>query len=45
MKTRILLAWLIVVVPLAWGVSQSLKKAMPLFRPVPAAAPVGTSGR
>jgi hypothetical protein len=34
---KLLLIWIIVGIPLAWGVMQSVKKSMPLFSP-PAAA-------
>lgn len=27
------LIWLVVILPLAWGVTQSVKKARPLFEP------------
>lgn len=39
MKTKIKLglAWLVVGVPLAWGVLQSVKKSMPLFGASPSA--------
>jgi hypothetical protein len=33
------LIWLLVIVPLTWGVTQSVKKAMPLFRGGEVAAP------
>ena len=29
---KLTLAWLFVVIPLAWGVTQSVKKSMPLFK-------------
>lgn len=40
---RIAVAWLLVGVPLGWGVTQSVKKAMPLFGVggVSKAAPAG----
>jgi len=28
---KLVLAWLFVVLPLGWGVTQSVKKSMPLF--------------
>jgi hypothetical protein len=28
---KLLLAWLLVAVPLGWGVTQSVRKALPLF--------------
>jgi hypothetical protein len=31
-KMKVILFWLMVVVPLGWGVMQSVKKAMPLFQ-------------
>jgi hypothetical protein len=40
---KILLSWLLVALPLAWGVKQSVKKAMPLFLgngPAPASSVV-----
>lgn len=33
------LIWLLVVIPLSWGVTQSVKKAMPLLRGETAQAP------
>jgi hypothetical protein len=36
---KLVLAWLFVALPLAWGVTQSVKKSMPLFSgAAPAAA-------
>lgn len=34
-----LIAWLVVILPLGWGVTQTVKKSLPLFgiAPVPAA--------
>jgi hypothetical protein len=33
MKTmKAVLIWLLVIIPLTWGVTQSVKKAMPLFQ-------------
>ncbi len=29
---KILLVWLLVVVPLGWGVTKSVKKSLPLFQ-------------
>ncbi len=29
---RVALAWLVVLIPLGWGVVQSLAKSLPLFR-------------
>ena len=34
----VLFAWLVVGVPAAWGVEQTVKKALPLFRNAPAPA-------
>ncbi len=36
---KLLLAWLLVVVPLAWGVTQSVRKALPLFSTASKPAP------
>ena len=38
---KLIIVWLWVGIPLAWGVYQSVKKAAPLFsdRPVPATLP------
>jgi hypothetical protein len=42
MKTlRLTLAWLFVALPLTWGVVQSVKKSLPLFRAAPAAGATG----
>jgi hypothetical protein len=30
---KLLLAWLLVAVPLGWGVTKSVQKSLPLFRP------------
>ena len=35
---KLLLSWLLVALPLGWGVTQSVKKATPLFTSQPAAA-------
>lgn len=32
MKVRLLIAWLIVGIPLAWGVEQVVKKSLKLFQ-------------
>ena len=37
---KLLLAWLLVAVPLGWGVTKSVQKSLPLFRG--AAKPVAT---
>lgn len=31
MKPKLIIVWLIVAIPLGWGVAQSLKKSRPLF--------------
>lgn len=31
MKLKLIIVWLIVVIPLGWGVAKSLKKSRPLF--------------
>ncbi len=36
-KLKLGLAWLVIGVPLAWGVFQSVKKSMPLFTISPSA--------
>jgi hypothetical protein len=36
---KLVLAWLFVVLPLAWGVTQSVKKSLPLFGLAAATAP------
>ncbi len=33
------LAWIVVSLPLAWGVTRSIEKALPLFRAAPPPAP------
>ncbi len=38
-RLKAVLAWLFVILPLAWGVTQSVQKAVPLFRPETEAAP------
>jgi hypothetical protein len=38
-------AWLIVVIPLGWGVYQSVVKSLPLFRTSAAAKPAAASPR
>ena len=46
MKTlKLVIAWLLVSVPLAWGVLQSVEKSLPLFRGTPAAVKASPSGR
>jgi hypothetical protein len=41
----IALAWIIVAIPLGWGVFQSVVKSLPLFQPSPAgAAPPAVPG-
>lgn len=30
-RVRVILAWLVVSAPLAWGIYQSIQKSMPLF--------------
>jgi hypothetical protein len=37
-------AWIVVVIPLAWGVYQTAKKSLPLFVGPTAAAPVQPGG-
>ncbi len=32
MKFKLIIAWLWIAIPLAWGVCQSVKKSLPLFR-------------
>ncbi len=33
MKTiRVLVAWMLVAIPLGWGVTRSIQKALPLFK-------------
>jgi len=32
-------AWIVVAIPLVWGVYQTVKKSIPLFQPAAAAAP------
>lgn len=41
---KLLLAWLWVALPLAWGVWHSVVKSTPLFRPAPVAAPAPAPG-
>ncbi len=36
---KALLIWLLVVIPLSWGVTQSVKKALPLIRGEAAESP------
>lgn len=31
MKLKLIIVWLIVAIPLGWGVAESLKKSRPLF--------------
>jgi hypothetical protein len=33
MKVKVMICWLLVALPLGWGVTQSVKKALPLFSP------------
>jgi len=37
------LAWLVVMIPLGWGVSKSVKKSLPLFAPVSEDVPAPTT--
>jgi hypothetical protein len=37
-SAKIALAWMVVCIPLAWGVASSVRKALPLFKAVPSAA-------
>jgi hypothetical protein len=37
-RLKLLLAWFLVGVPLAWGVSRSVLKSMPLFAAAPTVA-------
>lgn len=39
MNVKLILAWLLVVVPLGWGVTRSVQKSLPLFQTAPAVAP------
>ena len=39
---KLLLSWLLVALPLGWGVTQSVKKATPLFTSQPAQAAAAT---
>ena len=32
MKLKLIIVWLIVAIPLGWGVAKSMKKSRPLFR-------------
>lgn len=34
---KVILAWIVVIVPLAWGVTKSVEKSLPLFVDKPAA--------
>lgn len=46
MKTlKLVFAWLLVGVPLAWGVIQSIEKSLPLFRDAPRTGTPTRSGR
>ena len=36
---RIILAWIIVGLPLGWGIAQSVGNSLPLFRPAATAPP------
>ena len=35
---KLALAWIVVIIPLAWGVSESVKKSLPLFQSTKPAA-------
>ena len=35
---KLILSWLLVALPLAWGITKSVQKAMPLFSSAPPAA-------
>jgi len=46
MKTlKLVIAWLLVGVPLAWGVLQSIEKSLPLLRGAPTTVAPLPSGR
>jgi hypothetical protein len=36
---KLILSWLLVALPLAWGITKSVQKAMPLFTDAPVAGP------
>jgi hypothetical protein len=42
---KLVIAWMVVIVPLGWGVYKSAVKSKPLFLPAPAAATVSHSIR
>ena len=42
---RAVMLWLLVLVPLGWGVWRSVEKSMPLFREVPPAGRAGGAPR
>lgn len=42
---RVIAAWTVVTIPLAWGVYQTVVKSLPLFRAVEATRPASISGR
>jgi hypothetical protein len=44
MPFKLIVYWLFVAVPLGWGVTQSVKKAMPLFSSEAPAANTPTAG-
>jgi len=44
MKAKLILCWLFVAIPLGWGVTQSVKKAIPLFSREAPAASTPTAG-
>lgn len=40
---KLILAWLLVAIPLGWGVTKSIQKSLPLFRSSPSVStPTGT---
>ncbi len=46
MKTfKLVIAWVLVAVPLTWGVIQSIEKSLPLFGGTPATVTPAPSGR
>lgn len=38
-RLKLIVAWLLVGIPLAWGVFHSVKRSLPLFRGSPQVAP------
>lgn len=42
-RLKLIVAWLLVGIPLAWGVFHSVKRSLPLFRGSPQVAPVSGS--